>query len=352
MLYAKIEEILAQSKFMQRVLKLPLKDRSIQIYHLNQSARALLAVHLWKHTGKNIILVSQDDIIAEDIWDDLCVLIGKENAHYLPDYEILPYEERSPHYSIRATRMETFLATLNNNKSAIYSLSARALGRYLPAKKFLSRHILHLKQGMECEPDTLLHNLYDMGYEIQYQVSKVFQAAKRGGIIDIFSPPLTNPVRLEFWGDEIIGMRVFSVTTQRSLEQYLTELTILPARELSLSDVDSGSPIIAKIRNQGFFEGIENYYALLCNELQTFADYFEKDNRILVWNNFYYLQEEYETLFEQALTTWQKEAKIQGQGRVPRPEQMFADWDVLTELKEKSEKFIFLKVNLNSPSPL
>ncbi|MDY0219439.1 MAG: hypothetical protein RBR14_08850, partial [Candidatus Cloacimonas acidaminovorans] len=93
MLYAKIEEILALSKFMQRVLKLPLKDRSIQIYHLNQSARALLAVHLWKHTGKNIILVSQDDIIAEDIWDDLCVLIGKENAHYLPDYEILPYEE-------------------------------------------------------------------------------------------------------------------------------------------------------------------------------------------------------------------------------------------------------------------
>jgi len=351
MLYDKIEERLAQSKFMQRVPKLPLKDRSIQIYHLNQSARALIAVHLWKHTGKNVILVSPDDIIAEDIWDDLCVLIGKENAHYFPDYEILPYEERSPHYSIRATRMETFLSLFNSSKSAIYSLSARALGRYLPARKLLSRHILHLKQGMECDPETLLHNLYDLGYEIQYQVSKVFQAAKRGGIIDIFSPPLTNPVRLEFWGNEIIGMRVFSVATQRSLEQHLTELTILPARELSLSDIDSGSPIIAKIREQGFFEGIENYYALLCKELQTFAEYFEKDNRILVWNNFYYLQEEYETLFEQAFSTWQKEAKNQGIGRVPRPEQMFAAWDILTELKAKSEKIYLSQSEFELPFP-
>lgn len=337
MLYDKIEERLLQSEFMQGLLNLPWKDRSIQIYHLNPSARALVAAHLWKHTGKNVIVISQDDIIAEDIWDDLCILVGKENSLYLPDYEILPYEERSPHYSIRATRMETILSTLANNESAIYSLSIRALGRFLPARELLSNHILHLRQGLEISPETLIHNLYDLGYEIQYQVSKVFQAAKRGGIIDIFSPPLTNPVRLEFWGDEIIGMRVFSLATQRSLEEYVTELIVLPARELAVSDIDSGSPIIAKIREQGFFEGIENYYALLCNKLQTFAEYFDNNNRILVWNNYYYLREEYENLFEQAITTWKKEAKIKGRGRVPRPEKMFADLDTLADIKRASE---------------
>lgn len=337
MLYSKIEDRLLQSEFMQRVQQLPLRDRSIQIFHLNQSARALIAAHLWQRSEKNVIIISQDDIIAEDIWDDLCVLIGKENAHYLPDYEILPYEERSPHYSIRATRMETILSTLQDSKSGIYSLSVRTLGRYLPSRDILARHILHLKQGMEYEPDTLLHHLYDMGYEIQYQVNKVFQAAKRGGIIDIFSPPMLNPVRLEFWGDEIIGIRVFSIATQRSVEEYLTEYTVLPARELALSDIDSGSPIITKIRDQGFYEGIENYYALLCKELQTFADYFASDNRILIWNNYFYAKEEYEALFEQALSTWKKEAKIQGRGRVPRPEQMFADWDALSHLKKNSD---------------
>ncbi len=337
MLYSKIEEQLLQSEFMQGVQKLPLKDRSIQIYHLNQSARALIAAHLWKQTGKNVIIVSQDDIIAEEIWDDLCVLIGKENAYYLPDYEILPYEERSPHYSIRATRMETLLSTFQNSTSGIYSLSIRALGRFLPSRDLLGRHILHLQQGMEYDPDVLLHKLYDMGYDIQYQVSKVFQAARRGGIIDVFSPPLIHPVRLEFWGDEIIGIRLFSIATQRSVEEYLTEFTILPARELAISDINSGSPIIAKIREKGFFEGIENYYALLCKELQTFAGYFEKDNRILVWNNYYYIREEYETLFEQAISTWQKEAKIQGRARIPLPEKMFADLDTLTKIKSGSD---------------
>jgi len=62
----------------------------------------------------NVVIVSQDDIIAEDIYDDLCVFSGSEIAHYLPDYEILPYEERSPHYSIRASRAHTIYHVLSN----------------------------------------------------------------------------------------------------------------------------------------------------------------------------------------------------------------------------------------------
>ncbi|HPM04140.1 MAG TPA: transcription-repair coupling factor, partial [Candidatus Cloacimonas sp.] len=127
---------------MQSIPALSLSDRAYQLYHLSQSARALVAAHLWKHSGKNIIIVSQDDIIAEDIWDDLVTLIGKENAHYLPDYEILPYEERSPHYSIRATRMESILSALTDEGSGVYSLSIRSFGRYLPSRDSIGRNIL------------------------------------------------------------------------------------------------------------------------------------------------------------------------------------------------------------------
>ncbi|HQB98017.1 MAG TPA: hypothetical protein PKZ46_03715, partial [Candidatus Cloacimonadota bacterium] len=106
MLFTKISPILEQSAFFQNLLPL---EAGTQIHHLSQSARALVAAQIWAKSGKNIILVSQDDIIAEDLWDDLVTLVGRENAFYLPDYEILPYEERSPHYSIRATRMITLL---------------------------------------------------------------------------------------------------------------------------------------------------------------------------------------------------------------------------------------------------
>jgi transcription-repair coupling factor (superfamily II helicase) len=113
-----------------------------------------------------MLLLFSDDFIAEEIWVDLCVLIGNEMP-IITRYEILPYEERSPHYSIRATRMETLLSTFQNSTSGIYSLSIRALGRFLPSRDLLGRHILHLQQGMEYDPDVLLHKLYDMGYDIQ-----------------------------------------------------------------------------------------------------------------------------------------------------------------------------------------
>ena len=172
MLYTEISAQLEQSQFFRDLL--PLK-RGTQIHHLNQSARTLVAAHLWAKTGKDIILVSQDDIIAEDLWDDLVTLVGRDNAFYLPDYEILPYEERSPHYSIRATRMITLLNAVTN-LPAIYSLSIRSFLRYIPSKASLSRHILQLKKGDNIDPDKLLKSLQNMGYEIEYQVTTVYQA--------------------------------------------------------------------------------------------------------------------------------------------------------------------------------
>ena len=337
MIYPKLQSTISRSEFLKGIPLLPLQEKSIQLYHLSQSARALVAAHLWQHSGKNIIIISQDDIIAEDVWDDLCALIGKENAHYLPDYEILPYEDRSPHYSIRATRMESLLHALNSDKSAIYSLSIRSLGRYLPSRNSLEKHILPLQRGMECDPQVLLQKLQNMGYDLEYQVSKVYQAAHRGGIIDVFSPPLLSPVRIEFWGDEIIGMRPFSPATQRSIPGDVQQLTLIPARELCLDDIDSSSPIISRVREKGFFEGIENYYALLNKDLQLFADYFPAESRCLVWNNFLYIQEEYEALLEQTLGAYLKVAKNQSKARIPRPEALMADEAELSRLRRGSQ---------------
>ena len=148
MLYQKIAAQLEQSAFFRDLIPIA---AGTQIYHLSQSARALVAAHLWAKSGKNLILVSQDDIIAEDLWDDLVSLVGRENAFYLPDYEILPYEDRSPHYSIRATRMITLLNALGD-APAIYSLSVRSLLRLIPDKESLARHVLNLKQGDSINP--------------------------------------------------------------------------------------------------------------------------------------------------------------------------------------------------------
>ncbi|MCB5263369.1 MAG: transcription-repair coupling factor, partial [Candidatus Cloacimonadaceae bacterium] len=334
MLYTKIASHLEDSAFFRDLL--PLREDS-QVYHLSQSARALVAAHIWAKTGKNIILVSQDDIIAEDLWDDLVSLVGKDNAFYMPDYEILPYEERSPHYSIRATRMITLLNNISSSIPAIYSLSIRSFLRLIPSRKILSSHIFQLKKGDELNPDELLQRLQNMGYEIEYQVSTVYQAAKRGGILDLFSPPSLHPVRIEFWGDEIMSIRSFSANTQRSISQELGEITVIPARELSLDDVDSGSVIIARIREKGFFEGIENYYSLLTKDLSPFADYFEPDERIFIFSNYSYVVEEMEALIEQTHSQYRKELKHGSKGKIPKVKELILSEEAFFKCKKQSD---------------
>ena len=274
MLYEVIRPNLNASPFFQKLYQIVGTEQHFQIHHLNLSARALVAAHLWKETGKNILLISQDDIMAEDLWDDLCTLIGQENSLYLPDYEVLPYEERSPHYSIRATRMMCIHHILQGSPS-VYSISIRSLLRMLPPLENIVRHIKELRPQMEYSPDKLMQDLVWMGFDVQYQVTKVFQAARRGGIIDIFSPPQLKPIRIEFFGDEIVSMRYFSTNTQLSIPGEAESYTILPSREFSLDDVSPHSILLPQIKNTGFYEGIENQYSLLLDNLSTFADYFD-----------------------------------------------------------------------------
>ncbi|MDP3114129.1 MAG: transcription-repair coupling factor [Candidatus Cloacimonadaceae bacterium] len=335
MLYSQIKAQLSTSPFFQSLPANLSAGKRVQIHHLNQSARALVAAHLWVSTGKNVLIVSQDDIIAEDIWDDLSAIVGRENAHYLPDYEILPYEERSPHYSIRATRM-LCLYNCMGEIPAIYSLSVRALLRYIPPKKSIARHIIHLKPGMEYPPDKLLQDLHNCGYEMEYQVSKVYQAARRGGIMDVFSPPLLKPVRIEFFGDEILSMRTFSANTQRSEPGELDEVTIIPARELCLDDIDHHSLLSSKIKTKGFYEGIENQLSLLLPELETFADYFESDQRLVLMSNFSYVLEEVQQLGEQILSQYQKDLKHKTKAKLSPPERLMAGEEYLYKLIKQS----------------
>jgi transcription-repair coupling factor (superfamily II helicase) len=324
MLYSRIAPELQQEPFFRDLLPRLESGNKIQLHHLNFSARALIAAHLWMQTGRDILIVSQDDIIAEDLWDDLCTLIGHENARYLPDYEILPYEPRSPHYSIRATRMMCLHQQITSG-SGIYSLSIRSFMRCLPSRANLQKHIVTLRQGMEYPPEDLMRDLVNMGYDIQYQVGKVFQAARRGGIVDIFSPPSRKPVRLEFLGDEIVSLRSFSPNTQRSDPGEVHEYTLIPARELCLDDVDPRSPFISQIRTKGFYDGIENQYGLLLKELSTFGDYFDPDKRLIIFNNFNYVQEELEQLLEQVQVQYRRELKNTTKAKLSPPNRFMRD---------------------------
>ncbi|HOV17100.1 MAG TPA: transcription-repair coupling factor [Candidatus Cloacimonadota bacterium] len=327
--YRHIAQELQRSSFLNSFTQNLLEGKTrLQYSHLNLSARALLIAHAREQTEKNVLVITPDDLLAEDYWDDFCVLSGRENAHYLPDFEVLPYEERSPHYSIRATRLETIAHTVSDNPQ-IYTLSMRTLLRWMQPFELLQKNILTLRKGMEIDPAVLISDLVGMGYESDYQVSKVYQFAKRGGILDIFSPPQTKPFRLEFFGDEIVSVRSFSLSTQRSDAGELEQVTIIPARELSLHDISVDSPLLERVHDQGFFEGIENCIGLLFPSVQIFPEYFDPAKTIIFWSDFPYILEEQKELAEQVAKDYAHQKKEHPKHQIPSPEQIFASEEKL-----------------------
>ena len=73
-----------------------------------------------------------------------------------------------------------------------------------------------LTPGLEISPSLLLEKLVSLDYDDEYEVTVSGEFAKRGGIIDLFSPAHDAPCRIEFFGDTVDTLRLFNPTTQRS----------------------------------------------------------------------------------------------------------------------------------------
>ena len=101
----------------------------------------------------------------------------------------------------------------------------------VPARDDLARRGRKIAVGEVVDPDELAEWLVANGYKRVEAVEYPGEFGRRGGICDIFPPDATDPVRLEFFGDELESIRTFAVGTQRSLEKK-------PA--VTLLDVGSG----------------------------------------------------------------------------------------------------------------
>jgi len=205
--YHKIKSIIDRSGFIRNFDTEIKENKTKSLFHnLNRSAKSILLARAFEQTGKNIIFVTADDKVAEDYLEDLDLLVKRDRAHFLPDYEVLPYEQRSPHYMLRGQRIETLTASVSS-KPGIYSVSIRSLLRKITSAAIFKENIIKLSVNEEYDPAVLISNLVGMGYETQFQVSKVGELSRRGGIIDVFSPNSHRPVRIEFFGDIIESIK-------------------------------------------------------------------------------------------------------------------------------------------------
>jgi len=123
------------------------------------------------------------------------------------------------------------------DKPPLVVTSALAImSKTIPRKDFVAAcHVL--KPGIAAEPLELLRRWQSMGYEMEDVVEVPGQMSKRGGIIDVFPPCSQLPVRIEFFGNQVEGMRCFDPESQRSMSS-VSSLIVTPAKDPALNLVE------------------------------------------------------------------------------------------------------------------
>lgn len=171
-----------------------------------------------------------------------------DGYYYIPDYDVLPYENLSPSWYVRARRVfALYLATQGKLKGVC---TLRSILHYVMPPETLKENTYLLKLGDRLsEPEKLFVKL---GYERVFNVREGGTFSIRGEIIDYLGPDGV-PVRIELFGNVVEDIRKFNLKTQRS-EESLQNALLLPAREFILKEEHF------KSNDEEFLEPIENQF--------------------------------------------------------------------------------------------
>ena len=190
--------------------------------------RAYLAAGLHQATGRPLVLVCPDDGEARRLAGDLESLTGQP-VPLLPSRDFL-FRPGAASRQWEHQRLE-ILARLHGGGCPLLAATVDGLlQRTMPPAVFAGA-CRQLSVGQVCQLEDLADFLARTGYTRCDQVEGVGQFSLRGGILDVYTPGLDLPVRLEFWGDEIDSMGLFDPVTQRRTAQRET-CTLLPAGEV------------------------------------------------------------------------------------------------------------------------
>ena len=228
---------------------------------------------------KPLLIVTSSSRGAEDLANDLRELHG--SVLEFPAWETLPHERLSPRSDTVARRLATLaaLATPNNENTIVVAPIRAVIHRFIA--DLASQPLQTFEIGSEVDLTTLITHLTKLAYTRTDLVEKRGEFAVRGGIIDLFLPLSEHPVRIDFFGDEIEEMSFFDVSSQRTTSPVVGKLSVLPCRELLLTQAiceraeaakekyPAALEILDRIAQGITTEGMESLIPILIEKTET-----------------------------------------------------------------------------------
>lgn len=223
----------------QRLLEQLAGAETVTVPGLPRPVRAALAAELVERK-RLPVLIAEDAEDAEALHLDLCFLLGVDPERaadrgivFFGADEKSPYEEYSPDARTVMERIHTLhrLAKERARLTAVVLSPGAIVRRHVPPT-FFGRFSEWLVVGEEIDREQLVQKLIRAGYNRVSSVEDPGTFSVRGGIIDVFSPSVSRPIRIDLFGDEIESLHLFDPATHRNVHD-LEDATLLPAREIA-----------------------------------------------------------------------------------------------------------------------
>lgn len=319
-----------------------LTDKKRQlILGLSTSTKALAIASSLEKEDKVVLLTSTYGE-AEGLVSDLISILGEELVYpfLVDDSPMVEFFMSSQEKII--SRVEALRFLTDSSKKGILVCNIAASRLILPSPNVFKDSIVKISVGEECDQHVLIHQLKEIGYRKVTQVQTQGEFSLRGDILDIFEISQLEPCRIEFFGDEIDGIRSFEVETQLSKENQ-PKLTIFPASDMLLREKDyqrgqsalekqiskTLSPILKSYLEEIFssfhqkqiHSDSRKFLSLCYDKTWTVFDYIEKDTPIF-FDDYQKLMNQYE-IFERELAQYFTE-ELQN-GKAVSEMQYFAD---------------------------
>jgi transcription-repair coupling factor (superfamily II helicase) len=222
-LHAFVQELVEHERLAEFADALPTRAR------VSESALPLLLASLHERLGRALVVLLPEDADARDAAEGAAWFLGDEAVGLLPSRGVAWESGLAPPPHLVGERARALHVLA---RGGLVCASARALAEGLPPAEARPEPI-GLRPGLELGVEGLSESLALAGYERAERVEDRGQFAVRGGIVDVFPTTGREPMRVEFFGDEIESVRAFSPFTQRALHP-VAEATLYPAVERRL----------------------------------------------------------------------------------------------------------------------
>ncbi|HXC19382.1 MAG TPA: hypothetical protein VNT80_05675, partial [Acidimicrobiales bacterium] len=239
-----------------------------------------VASHALAHPFTLAVVATSNE--AEQVRDSAAALLGPSDEVALwPGWDTHPLERVSPDNQVMATRSLLRWRLAQGTGPRVIIASARSIAQVLSPESIVAP--LVVRRGSELDRDEFIASLARFGYRRESLVEHRAEFAVRGGIVDLWPAQGHDPIRLDFFGDEVERLTSFDIANQRSLHD-LDQALVAPAREWLLSpdarqraeamidDAPWGRSTFDRLATGQTFDGMEGWMPLFVDEPRTLLD--------------------------------------------------------------------------------